>query len=192
MPRDLDTLSRHPLKRYAWCFLPLRFPPRPQASGKSPQSGQFLSNAGKIRNLFVTPNAAKREFFYGMNFEISYATPRFSETKWNLEIRPIIGWRGGRMERLSHRKSRVVLRGCLTANLARVSSFRCGKTGVGNWGDFPDACGRGGNRRGKKHHAFSRRSFFRCGKIPSTISVAPASYGPSTAAGFLSCIAIGQ
>src|SRR4029077_14592566 len=34
MPRDLDTLSRHPLKRYAWCFLPLRFPPRPQASGK--------------------------------------------------------------------------------------------------------------------------------------------------------------
>jgi hypothetical protein len=37
MPRDLDTLSRHPLKRYAWCFLPLRFPPRPQASGKSPQ-----------------------------------------------------------------------------------------------------------------------------------------------------------
>src|SRR6476620_1468263 len=33
----LSTLSRHPLKRYAWCFLPLRFPPRPQASGKSPQ-----------------------------------------------------------------------------------------------------------------------------------------------------------
>ena len=27
---------------------------------------------------------------------------------------------------------------------------------------------------------------------PSTISVAPASYGPSTTAGFLSCIAIGQ
>ena len=27
---------------------------------------------------------------------------------------------------------------------------------------------------------------------PSTISVAPASYGPSTAAGFLSCIATGQ
>src|SRR4029077_5717488 len=27
---------------------------------------------------------------------------------------------------------------------------------------------------------------------PSTISVAPAAYGPSTAAGFLSCIATGQ
>jgi hypothetical protein len=60
--------------------------------------GQFLSNAGKIRNLFVTPNAAKREFFYGVNFEISYATPRFSETKWNLEIRPIIGWRKNNIE----------------------------------------------------------------------------------------------
>jgi hypothetical protein len=51
------------------------------------------SNAAKIRQLFVTPNAAKREFFYGVNFELSYAMPQFSPTKWNMEIRPIIGWR---------------------------------------------------------------------------------------------------
>jgi hypothetical protein len=57
------------------------------------QASEFSSNAGKIRNLFVTPNAAKREFFYGVNFEVSYATPRFSETRWNTEIRPIIGFR---------------------------------------------------------------------------------------------------
>src|SRR4029077_5560108 len=29
--------SRHPLKRYAGFFCPSDFPPRPQASGKSPQ-----------------------------------------------------------------------------------------------------------------------------------------------------------
>lgn len=62
------------------------------------QAGEFSSNAGKIRSLFVTPNAAKREFFYGANFELSYATPRFSETKWNMEIRPIIGWRKDNIE----------------------------------------------------------------------------------------------
>ena len=57
------------------------------------QNREFSSNGGKIRQLFVTPNAAKREFFYGVNFEVSYATPRFLETKWNLEVRPIIGVR---------------------------------------------------------------------------------------------------
>jgi hypothetical protein len=31
------------------------------------------SNAAKIRQLFVTPHADKREFFYGVNFEFSYA-----------------------------------------------------------------------------------------------------------------------
>jgi len=62
------------------------------------QNGQVLSNAGKIRQLFVTPNAAQRSFFYGVNFELSYATPRFSETRWNLEIRPIIGFRKGDYE----------------------------------------------------------------------------------------------
>jgi hypothetical protein len=62
------------------------------------QAGEFSSNAGKIRSLFVTPNAAKREFFYGVNFEVSYATPRFSETKWNMEIRPIIGFRKNDVE----------------------------------------------------------------------------------------------
>jgi hypothetical protein len=51
------------------------------------------SNAAKIRQLFVTPNAAERSFFYGVNFEFSYAMPQFSDTQWNMEIRPIIGWR---------------------------------------------------------------------------------------------------
>jgi hypothetical protein len=56
------------------------------------------SNAAKIRQLFVIPNAAEREFFYGVNFEISYAMPQFSDAQWNLEIRPIVGWRKGDYE----------------------------------------------------------------------------------------------
>ena len=58
----------------------------------------FHSNAGKLRFLFVTPDAAKRDFWYGVNFEIGYATTFFSETRWNMEIRPIIGWTFGDYE----------------------------------------------------------------------------------------------
>jgi len=55
--------------------------------------GQFLSNGGKIRDLFVSPHADKRDFFYGVNFELGYATPPFSQSRFTLEIRPIIGVR---------------------------------------------------------------------------------------------------
>jgi hypothetical protein len=51
------------------------------------------SNAIKIRQLFVIPNAAERDFFYGVNFEFSYAMPQFLDTRWLIEVRPIIGWR---------------------------------------------------------------------------------------------------
>jgi hypothetical protein len=44
---------------------------------------QFLSNGAKIRSLFVVPDAAKRTFFYGVNFELSYELPRFSTLPWN-------------------------------------------------------------------------------------------------------------
>jgi len=60
--------------------------------------GQFLSNGVKIRNLFVSPDAAKRDFFYGINFEFSYETPPFSPTRYALEIRPIIGVRNAQWE----------------------------------------------------------------------------------------------
>jgi hypothetical protein len=60
--------------------------------------GQFLSNGAKIRNLFVSPHADKRNFFYGINFEFSYETPPFSQTRYGLEIRPIIGVRNPQWE----------------------------------------------------------------------------------------------
>ena len=60
--------------------------------------GQFLSNGGKIRNLFVTPSAANRNLFYGVNFEFSYETPPFSQTRYALEIRPMMGVRNADWE----------------------------------------------------------------------------------------------
>ena len=45
--------------------------------------GQFLSDGAKIRSLFVVADAANRNFFYGVNFELSYEMPRFSPKPWN-------------------------------------------------------------------------------------------------------------
>src|SRR5271169_3130946 len=56
-------------------------------------SGELVSDGAKIRSLFVAPDAAKRSFFYGVNFELGYEMPRFSPTPWGLEIRPIVGVR---------------------------------------------------------------------------------------------------
>ena len=61
-------------------------------------AGEFLSDGAKIRSLFVVPDAAKRDFFYGINFELGYEMPQFSLTQWNLEIRPIIGVRNAQWE----------------------------------------------------------------------------------------------
>ena len=61
-------------------------------------SGQLLSDGAKIRSLFVVPDAAKRSFFYGVNFELGYEMPRFASSPWGLEIRPIVGVRNSQWE----------------------------------------------------------------------------------------------
>jgi hypothetical protein len=62
------------------------------------QNQQFLSDSFKLRTLFVSPNAEQRNFFYGINFEFSNETPKFSQTRFGMEIRPIIGVRQGDWE----------------------------------------------------------------------------------------------
>jgi hypothetical protein len=57
------------------------------------ENQQFLSDAFKVRTLFVSPNAENRDFFYGINFEFSNTTPKFAQTRFALEIRPILGVR---------------------------------------------------------------------------------------------------
>jgi len=62
------------------------------------QDQQFLSDGFKLRTLFVSPNAEQRNFFYGLNFEFSNTMPRFSQSRFGLEIRPIIGVRNADWE----------------------------------------------------------------------------------------------
>jgi hypothetical protein len=64
----------------------------------SVQDDRFYSDAFKLRTLFVSPHADQRSFFYGVNFELSNETPPFAQTRWGLEIRPIIGVRNAEFE----------------------------------------------------------------------------------------------
>jgi len=59
---------------------------------------QLLSDGFKIRTLFVSPHAGERSLFYGVNFEGSYTTPSFSQSRYAFEIRPIIGVRNADWE----------------------------------------------------------------------------------------------
>jgi hypothetical protein len=62
------------------------------------QDERFYSNSFKVRSLFVSPHADQRDFFYGVNFEFSNQTPKFAQTRFALEIRPIIGVRNSEYE----------------------------------------------------------------------------------------------
>src|ERR1700730_17551179 len=59
---------------------------------------KFYSDAFKLRTLFVSPHAADRSFFYGVNFEFSNETPPFAQTRFAMEIRPIVGVRNAAYE----------------------------------------------------------------------------------------------
>ena len=50
-------------------------------------------NGLKLRALFVQPDNADKEFYYGVNFEFSWNEPQWDQKRNTGEIRPIIGWR---------------------------------------------------------------------------------------------------
>lgn len=55
-------------------------------------------NGAKLRALFVTPDAVKRKFFYGVNFEFSFNSAHWAERTYSSEIRPIVGAHLGRFD----------------------------------------------------------------------------------------------
>jgi hypothetical protein len=57
-----------------------------------------LYNGFKLRTLFVSPDAAERKVFYGVNFEYSFNTAHWNERRYTSEIRPIIGTHVGRFD----------------------------------------------------------------------------------------------
>ena len=52
------------------------------------RDGRFLIDGGKLRALFVLPNAAERAFWYGVNFELSYNARHWQEARYAAEVRP--------------------------------------------------------------------------------------------------------
>ena len=52
----------------------------------------------KLRALFAEPHAAERRFFYGVNFEFSFNSKRWDTHAYTSEIRPIVGWRFGKVD----------------------------------------------------------------------------------------------
>jgi hypothetical protein len=62
------------------------------------RDGQLEFDSTKLRALFAVPHAGEREFFYGVNFELSYNEPHWEQHRWSGEIRPIVGWRLGRLD----------------------------------------------------------------------------------------------
>jgi hypothetical protein len=59
---------------------------------------KFELDGFKLRTLFVDPHAADKPFFYGANFEFSFNTRHWDQSKYTSEIRPIVGWRFGRWD----------------------------------------------------------------------------------------------
>jgi hypothetical protein len=62
------------------------------------RDNSVLYNGFKLRTLFVTPDAANRGVFYGVNFEFSFNTAHWNERRYSSEIRPIIGTHVGRFD----------------------------------------------------------------------------------------------
>ena len=52
----------------------------------------------KLRALFAVPHAEDRRFFYGVNFELSFNSRAWDQSRYGGEIRPILGTRSGRWD----------------------------------------------------------------------------------------------
>ncbi len=63
-----------------------------------PEKGGVQLDGFKLRALFVEPDAAKQSFFYGVNFEFSFNSKHWEPYTYTSEIRPIVGWRFGKVD----------------------------------------------------------------------------------------------
>jgi hypothetical protein len=62
------------------------------------RSGHLLLDGAKLRALFAVPHAESRRFFYGVNFELSFNSKAWDESRHSGEIRPIVGARAGQWD----------------------------------------------------------------------------------------------
>jgi len=62
------------------------------------RDGSVVYDGFKLRTLFVTPAAAMRALFYGVNFEFSFNTAHWDARSYTSEIRGIVGMHLGRFD----------------------------------------------------------------------------------------------
>jgi hypothetical protein len=62
------------------------------------RNGHALLDGAKLRALFALPHAESRRFFYGVNFELSFNSKTWDESRHSGEIRPIVGARAGQWD----------------------------------------------------------------------------------------------
>ena len=70
--------------------------------GKIGTARRMTLDGGKIRLLFAVPEADKRRFFYGVNFELSYNAAHWDLRRLTSEVRPIVGWHLGSWDLISN------------------------------------------------------------------------------------------
>ena len=73
-----------------WFEQGLYFPLYSDSSNKG-----WVYNGWKLRELFAEPDAANKTFVYAVNFEFSFNSKQWEDSKYSSEIRPIIGWHLG-------------------------------------------------------------------------------------------------
>jgi hypothetical protein len=64
--------------------------------------GRMSFNGGKLRALFVEPDAREQPFIYGINFEFSFNARHWEQHFNSGEIRPILGVRFGRLDLIAN------------------------------------------------------------------------------------------
>ena len=55
--------------------------------------GNAYSNGSRLRLKYIAPRDDGDRFFWGLNVEYGYFSRRVSESRWAMELRPIIGYR---------------------------------------------------------------------------------------------------
>jgi hypothetical protein len=60
--------------------------------------GALTFNGWKLRALLVEPDAGNRRFIYGVNFEFSFNSLHWEQSRYSQEIRPIVGWHLGSLD----------------------------------------------------------------------------------------------
>jgi hypothetical protein len=59
------------------------------------RDGSWHGDGTEVRALFVSPDAAQRRFFYGLNVALDFNAAAWDAHREGLELRPILGWHAG-------------------------------------------------------------------------------------------------